>query len=208
VCLSARARGADYPVRLFLGATVCLFGVAVTHHVASFLNAVFLVLWTLVEKGQSPLRVLLGRGSSSLRLPGPYQVSADSRSMDSEVLAAVAWSRDNLEPGSRISVDRVNATLFAAMAGLWPIIEFRGRNTPSLYFADDWGDKETETARILQLRYLHVDRRLAQELPLLGSYFVINETSGSRQLTDWELTKFGSVPGTGPSPSTTSKDLA
>lgn len=380
VSLLARARGFDYPVPLFLGATVCLFGVAVTHHVTSFLTAAFLLVWAFVETGRSRLRILygalvavasalawamvqwsllqdyfgpiiddivsqlgggarrkpfedaagatsplwerllllyyalalvlvvlalavyafswwgrrivgprehrpqrwkpalfllflvlllpvllaarvvpkggeifdrsssflflpfsllvgqyavrfwwheprhprpgrqwrapllrtvaivlatfmflggyiLGSGAPSLRLPGPYQVSADSRSMDSEVLAAVAWSRDNLEPGSRISADRVNSTVFAAGAGLWPIIEFRNRNTPSLYFADDWGEKETETARILQLRYLYVDRRLANELPVLGSYFVINETSGQRQLTDWELTKFDSVPG-------------
>jgi len=154
-------------------------------------RAVALVLASLMFVGG----YILGSGSSSLRLPGPYQVSADSRSMDSEVLAAVAWSRDNLEPGSRISADRVNSTVFSAGAGLWPIIEFRGRDTPSLYFADDWGEKQTETARILQLRYLYVDRRLANELPLLGSYFVINETSGSQQLTDWELTKFDSVPG-------------
>ncbi|MFN8032832.1 MAG: hypothetical protein U0Q47_05940 [Mycobacterium sp.] len=380
VSLLARARTSDYPVRLFLGATVCLCGVAVTHHVTSFLTATFLILWTLVETGQSRLRVLygalvavasalawamvqwsllqdyfgpifddiasqlgggmrrkpfedaagsasplwerllllyyalaltalvaalavyafsrwgrrilgppehrpqrwlpslmllslvmllpvllaarvvpkggeifdrsssflflpfsllvgryavrfwwleprrphaegyrhpplsravaivlaalmflggyiLGSGADWSRLPGPYQVSADSRSMDSEVLAAVAWSRDNLEPGSRISADRVNSTLFSAEAGLWPINEFRGRDTPSLYFGDDWGDKETETARILQLRYLYVDRRLADELPRLGSYFMVGETSGGQQLTDWELTKFDTVPG-------------
>ena len=60
VALIGRARKADYPVPLFLGATVCLFGVAVTHHVTSFLTAVFLVLWTLVERGQVRLRVLYG----------------------------------------------------------------------------------------------------------------------------------------------------
>ena len=60
VSLLGRARKADYPVPLFLGATVCLFGVAVTHHVTSFLTAVFLVLWTLVERGQARLRVLYG----------------------------------------------------------------------------------------------------------------------------------------------------
>lgn len=380
VSLLARARSSDYPVRLFLGATVCLFGVAVTHHVTSFLTTVFLLLWVLVEKGQSRLRILygalvavastlawamvqwsmlsgyfgpiiddvsnqlatgmrrkpfhdsggsvlpfwerllllyyafalalvvlalavyafgwwgkhifgprehrpqrwlpsllllflvmllpvlmaarvvpkggeifdrsssflflpfsllvgyyavrfwwheprharsdqrwrstggrataivlasmmfvggyiLGSGATWSRMPGPYQVSSDSRSMDSETLAAVDWARENLPPGSRMSADRVNSTLFAARAGLWPILKRRDADVPSLYFADDWGEKETQTARILQLRYLYVDRRWADELPHLGSYFFKGETPEIQQLTDWELTKFDTVPG-------------
>ncbi|BBZ79185.1 hypothetical protein MANY_45220 [Mycolicibacterium anyangense] len=380
VSLLARARSSDYPVRLFLGVTVCLFGVAVTHHVTSFLTTVFLVLWALVETGQSRLRILygalvavaatlawamvqwsmlsgyfgpiiddvsnqlstgmrrkpfqdsggsvlpswerllllyyalmltlavlalavyafswwgrhifgprehrprrwlpsllllflvvllpvlmaarvvpkggeifdrsssflflpfsllvghyavrfwwheprhaptaarwrsgtaritaivlaslmfvggyiLGSGATWSRLPGEYLVSADSRSMDSETLAAVEWARQNLPPGSRMSADRVNETLFAARAGLWPILKRRDADVPSLYFADDWGEKETETARILQLRYLYVDRRWAEQLPHLGSYFFKGETPEVQQLTDWELTKFDTVPG-------------
>lgn len=379
VSLLARARFADNPVPLFLGATVCLFGVAVTHHITSFLTAVFLVLWTVVEHGQARIRVcygalvavastlawamvqwsllqgyfgpivddvaaqlsgglrrkpfhdsggsvlplwerilllyyaialalvvlalaiyafnwwgrrligprehrprrwlpsllllflvcllpvlmaarvvpkggeifdrsssflflpfsllvghfavrfwwhdsrrsksrrvpaeravaivlaslmfvggyILGSGPTWSRLPGPYLVAADSRSMDSETLAAVAWSRDNLQPGSRMGADRVSSTLFASGAGLWPVMkdEDLELDVPSLYFADDWNQAQTDTARGLRLRYLYVDRRMAEELPHLGSYFVSGETPEIQQLTDWELTKFDTVPG-------------
>jgi len=381
VSLLGRARKADYPVPLFLGATVCLFGVAVTHHVTGFLTAVFLVLWTLVERGQARLRVLygalvavastlawamvqwsmlqdyfgpilddvasqfsgglrrkpfqdsggsvlpfwerllllyyalaltlvvlalavyafnwwgrrifgprelrperwlpsllllfmvlllpvllaarvvpkggeifdrsssflflpfslllghyavrfwwheprnsgsghrwrapvgrataivlaslmfvggyiLGSGPTWSRLPGPYLVAADSRSMDSETLAAVAWARESLPPGSRMAADRVSSVLFAAEAGVWPVVTTeRGLEPPALYFADDWGQPQTDTARGLRLRYLYVDRRMADELPHLGSYFFSGETPEIRQLTDWELTKFDTVPG-------------
>jgi hypothetical protein len=139
---------------------------------------------------------LLGSGPTWSRLPGPYLVAADSRSMDSETLAAVAWAGDNLQPGSRMAADRVSATLFAAKAGVWPVVDrSRGIDPPSLYFADDWGKSQADLAKGLQLRYLYVDRRMADELPHLGAYFFTGETPEIQQLTDWELTKFDSVPG-------------
>ena len=139
---------------------------------------------------------LLGSGPTWSRLPGPYLVAADSRSMDSETLAAVAWAGDNLQPGSRMGADRVGSTLFAAKAGVWPVVDrSRGLDPPSLYFADDWGKSQAEIAKGLQLRYLYVDRRMADELPHLGAYFFTGETPEIQQLTDWELTKFDSVPG-------------
>lgn len=380
VALIGRARKADYPVPLFLGATVCLFGVAVTHHVTSFLTATFLVLWTLVERGQARPRVLygalvavastlawamvqwsllsdyfgpivddigsqlagglrrkpfhdsggsvlpfwerllllyyavslalvvlalvvyafgwwgrrifgprehrperwlpsllllfmvvllpilmaarvvpkggeifdrsssflflpfsllighyavrfwwheprprvagrsrhelavrvvavvlaslmfvggylLGSGPTWSRLPGPYLVAADSRSMDSETLAATVWAHDNMSPGSRIGADRISATLFASRAAVWPVMKEGDFDLPSLFFADDWSKPQTDTARGMQLRYLFVDRRMADELPHLGSYFFGGETPEIQQLTDWELTKFDTVPG-------------
>ncbi len=73
--------------------------------------------------------------------------------------------------------------------------EERGLNPPTLYFADDWGQPQTDIARGLRLRYLFVDRRMADELPHLGAYFFSGETPGIQQLTDWELTKFDTVPG-------------
>jgi hypothetical protein len=115
--------------------------------------------------------------------------------MDSETIAAVDWARDNLPPGSRMSADRVNETLFASKAGLWPILKRGEADVPTLYFNDDWGKTQTEAARILHLRFLYVDRRWAEALPNLGSYFFNGETPELRQLTDWELTKFDGVPG-------------
>ncbi len=114
--------------------------------------------------------------------------------MDSETLAAVEWARQNLRarqsherrPGQRDTV--------RGPAGLWPILKRRDADVPSLYFADDWGEKETETARILQLRYLYVDRRWPSNYRTWG-----HTSSRARlqvqQLTDWELTKFDTVPG-------------
>lgn len=52
VSFIARAHEADDPMPFVGGATVCLFAVAVTHHVTSFLTAGLLLAWALVERGR------------------------------------------------------------------------------------------------------------------------------------------------------------
>lgn len=60
VSLIARARAAEKPLPLFGGATVCLLGVAVTHHLTSFLTAAFLLVWMAAERGPAKIRVAYG----------------------------------------------------------------------------------------------------------------------------------------------------
>jgi|GEM_PF-2111039 len=139
---------------------------------------------------------VLGSGPSWARLPGPYMAAADTRSMDAEALAAVKWSREALPAGSRIAADRVSSDLLAAQAGLWPVMKGpNGIDAPSLYVAKSWGTTETDNAIAMRLRYLYVDRRLADELPPYGSYFFQGETGDGQQLSDEQLMKFDNVPG-------------
>jgi hypothetical protein len=140
---------------------------------------------------------LMGSGPDWARLPGRYLVSADGRSMDAETLAAVRWAVDGVPTGSRIGADRVSSVLLASQAGSWPVMQDdRGFTpTPELYFADKWGAQELKAVRRMHLRYLYVDRRFANELPRLGSYFYKGETSESQRLTRAELTKFDNIAG-------------
>lgn len=140
---------------------------------------------------------LMGDGPDWGRLPGPYMAAADNRSMDAETLAAVHWAGDELPNGSRIAAERVSSILLASQAGLWPVSadDQHKLYPPRLYFADKWGDEESELARGLYLQYLYVDRRLALELPHAGGYFYQGETDGPPQLTSAQLTKFDNVPG-------------
>lgn len=138
---------------------------------------------------------VLGTGPSWARLPGPYMPAADSRSMDAENLAAVEWAGQHLPRGSRIGADRVSSTLLAAEAGLWPVYEgVNGVKTPELYVAPNWGLEETDKASALKIRYLYVDRRMADQLPPFGYYFASGEVDAGKQLTDAQLTKFDLVP--------------
>jgi hypothetical protein len=143
---------------------------------------------------------LMGSGPDWARLPGRYLVSADGRSMDAETLAAVRWAVDGLPVGSRIGADRVSSVLLAAQAGSWPVMhdDYGLAPTPELYFADKWGRQELKAVRHLHLRYLYVDRRFANELPRLGSYFYKGETSEPQRLTRAELTKFDHIAGVRP----------
>jgi hypothetical protein len=138
---------------------------------------------------------LMGSGPDWARLPGPYLVSADGRSMDAETLAAARWAVDGLPVGSRVAADRVSSILLSAQAGAWPVNSADKLFTPEMYFADKWGALELKTVRHLHLRYLYVDRRFVGELPRLGSYFYKGETPGPQRLTRAELTKFDNVAG-------------
>ncbi|MGY4708626.1 hypothetical protein ACXDF8_03520 [Mycolicibacterium sp. CBM1] len=139
---------------------------------------------------------VLGSGPFWARLPGSFLPAADTRSMDAEVLAAARWARQNLPAGSRIGADRVGSELLASQAGVWPVMKANGVTVPPLYFADDFGLTEKDTVRGLRLRFLYVDRRLADGLPRFKFYFEDGEPGDGRvKLTDSQLTKFDAVPG-------------
>ncbi len=161
-------------------------------------NLMALVLATGVFLGG----YLMGSGPAWIRLPGPYLVAADRRSMDPETLAAVRWAGNELPPGRLIGAERVPSVLLASEAGLYPVMHDRERDVPSMYFADEWGPRQSDFALGLNLRYLFVDRRSANDRPHLGSYFYKGEKSGRPdetsehpQLTLAELTKFDDVRG-------------
>lgn len=129
-------------------------------------------------------------------MPGTYLPSADVRSMDSETLAAIHWAGEMLPPGSHIAADRTPAVLLASEAGLFPRFwKNDNEGVHSLYFADEWGADEERIARSLDLRFLYVDRRLAEAKPLVGVYFFIGEQDGPSRLSAKQVTKFEDVPG-------------
>ena len=119
--------------------------------------------------------MLLGSGPDWMRLPGRYLAVADVRSMDAETLAAVRWAGDELVPGTRMGADRVSAILLASQARSWPVMKEDDEElyTPRLYYADVWGSGESEIARRLNLQYLYVDQRLAEDKPHAGAVLLL-----------------------------------
>lgn len=139
---------------------------------------------------------VLGSGPAWARLPGSYMPAADSRSMDAETLAAVKWADEALPPGSRIAADRVSSVLLAAEADLWPVYEgVNGVKTADIYVPFVWGSEETDDANALKVRYLYVDRRMADSPPPYGTYFDGGEENKGKQFASEQLTKFDRVPG-------------
>jgi hypothetical protein len=121
--------------------------------------------------------------------------------MDSETFAAARWARDALPVGSRIGTDVEGYDVLAGQAHVWTAIEEFGMNVAPLYFDDQWGPAHTELVHRMHLRYLYVDRRLADSKSHSWYFFkddkleIDEETGKPKQLTRAELTKFDTTPG-------------
>jgi hypothetical protein len=107
-----------------------------------------------------------------LRLPGPYLVSADVRSIESESIAAAVWARDVLGPGNSMVADRVNRILMTTYGGQVLITTYETRlPVRRLYLEPEIGPAHRAILRDGGIRYLLVDRRLTTGLPMVGVYF-------------------------------------
>jgi hypothetical protein len=122
------------------------------------------------------------------RLPGPYLVSADGRSVETQGIAAAEWTRDYLGPGNVVVADRVNRLLMADY-GQQKIVSTYETKIPvrRLYLAAGVGREQREIVTEGKIRYLVVDRRLSSTPPVVGNYFDRGEgrlTGGSDEALD------------------------
>jgi hypothetical protein len=110
--------------------------------------------------------------SPETRLPGPYLVEADPRSIDAEGIAAARWARNVLGPDARIAADRVNRLLLGSY-GVEQVVfaHSEGVETWELFLSSGIGKDEQATLEAIHLSYLMIDRRLSGSLPLFGFYY-------------------------------------
>ncbi len=127
---------------------------------------------------------VVSRTSLEQGLPGPYEPTADPRSMTADVLAASTWLRDRFGPGNRVLGDR---TAFAVFGSYGDQNALSGQNNGTqpwrVFFP------RAITPRVIyeldhnRVRFLIVDRRITTELPRTGWYYSENEPgAGERQL--------------------------
>jgi len=115
--------------------------------------------------------IATGYGPSVARLPGPYLVSADARSIEPEGLMAAAWALQYLGPNHRVGADRVNTVLMGTYGEQYTITELANHVDLSPVFFSLTDDGEVQdTLKRAHLRYLVIDRRITQALPLFGFY--------------------------------------
>ena len=130
--------------------------------------------------------------SLSLLLP-PYQVGADSLSYGSPSLALADWADTHLPAGSNVAADRDNAVMLNALGGVNAVSALGGQINPELlYFDSRLSIYDIFLIRKDYIRYLVTDDRLAQGLPLYGTYIAPGEPS--RRLTKEDLDKFDTYP--------------
>jgi hypothetical protein len=106
------------------------------------------------------------------RLPGPYLVSADQRSIEPEGMAAASWAKEFLGPDNRVATDRINQVLMMTYGGQWLVTSVTGKLDPTpVFFSPQLTPGETRLLRRSAVRYVIVDYRLTRSLPWLGFYY-------------------------------------
>jgi len=106
------------------------------------------------------------------RLPGPYLVSADGRSVDAEGVAAAQWTLDKLGPDNGVAADRVNRLLLSAYGDQSVATTYvTGIPIRDLFLSEQLGFHERQVAQKANIQYLLTDQRLTTGLPITGDYF-------------------------------------
>lgn len=106
------------------------------------------------------------------RLPWPYMVGADSRSIESEGIAAAEWALLELGPNNRMAADRTNTVLMGSYGKQRMIVNLKDKVSISgIFLSPELGEEELALLKKAQIRYLVVDRRLSSQLPMEGFYY-------------------------------------
>ncbi|WP_250283484.1 MULTISPECIES: glycosyltransferase [unclassified Frankia] len=139
---------------------------------------------------------VLGSGADWSRMPGPYLVIADGRSIDPYVVAATNWANTALPAGSRIVGDRETGVRLMSVGRQWLVTSLgSGASGAPLYFGSTFGDYERAVMTAGRIQYVIVDTRLADGLPHETFYAENGEAPEGTRLTAAMLAKFDTQPG-------------
>lgn len=153
--------------------------------------------------GLAAIAVLLAYGGIVIgspgwaRLPGPYLVSADERSIEPQGMDTARWARQALGPGNRIAADRVNTVLMLTYGRQTPVWSLSDPvNVTPVFFDRRWTARDRSLLRRAAVQYLVVDSRLTTALPTVGVYIDLDEPGALRHrnpLPKAAVTKFDRV---------------
>jgi len=115
---------------------------------------------------------IMGGTNPGTRLPGPYLVEADSRSVDSYGLAAAQWAATHLGPDNRMASDRVQSMLMGSLGRQSMVFGGTdGISLSTIFLAPAMSPAQIAHIRQLNLQYLVIDWRITQGPPVYGYYF-------------------------------------
>jgi len=118
-----------------------------------------------------------------MRLPGPFLIEAEPRSIQPEGIDTAKWMKAVIGPGHRVLTDGTNRLLMATYGEQRPISGISDNlNTGEVFFAPTFGPHEQWLLDQVNAQYLIVDGRLADGLPLSGYYFDPGEPNGNQHL--------------------------
>ena len=132
-------------------------------------------------------------------LPGHYLVSADTRSIEPEGIAAAEWTADHLAPNSRLIADRINGLLMGAFGRQYVIRSGTDNiQIAPVLFSLYMQRYEYDLMQATRTDYVVTDYRLTKSLPELGVYVEVGEPNGmahSEPLSRLALDKFDILAG-------------
>lgn len=115
---------------------------------------------------------IIGGWSPWARMPWPYEVGADTRSIEPQGLAAAEWASNHLPPDSRIAADRINTTLWGTYGEQRMVTNLIDKVVISgIFLANYIGPNEREAVREGEIQYIVVDMRISTSLPFDGHYY-------------------------------------
>jgi hypothetical protein len=133
------------------------------------------------------------------RLPGPYLVEGDSRSMQAESITAAKWALAKLGPDNRTASDRDNNLLLISYGEQHGVMNVGDKvNVGPLFLSPTIGPLQLDVLKQGKIRYVLVDQRLATGLPMVGIYFESGEPNTNNHKTPIDpadLAKFKKLPG-------------
>lgn len=158
--------------------------------------------WTTLVAGAATV-VLIGGVIVGIprwaRLPGPYLVSGDARSVEPNGIAAARWARAELGPDHRMVGDRTNRVLMGVYGHQEVLLANNARvNLSAFYRSFEFGVPQRRLIAEQRVKYAIVDLRLTTLFPTVGFYFQKQELSAGTQITPLRpagLEKFDTEPG-------------
>jgi hypothetical protein len=136
------------------------------------------------------------------RLPGPYRVAADARSVEPLGITTARWTLANLGPGNRFMSDRTNRLLLATYGRQHPISTVGDHvDLKDAYFATQFGESELHALSVAEVSFVIADMRLPTALPTVGVYVDRGEVIGgpgwTQPMPRAALEKWDLIPGVG-----------
>ena len=140
-----------------------------------------------------------GLGPALALLPGGYMVSADARSIEPEGIGAAMWAGTYLGADNRTEGDRINQLLMADYGRQRAVTIIQdGVDASPVFLAAQFNSNAARLLKSGNIRYLVVDMRISQNLPVIGFYYSESEFDAFNHVKPPNpevLTKFDTVPG-------------
>jgi hypothetical protein len=114
--------------------------------------------------------VIAGSGPST-RLPLPYQAGSGEVSIDAETVAAAMWARENLGRDNRLAADATNASIMGSYGRQRVVTSADGVSITELFLSPGFGTRQRELIKEGRIRYVVIDRRIAEVIPLKGHFY-------------------------------------